>query len=234
MLLYKIDVNVPIIMSPNEKCFFNEMRMKRTVLFYSIRPKLTAGIPSLKELVEFIATTWDELEPQIANASTVEEVLNVVQSHCTIVNVSYVKLIAEFFKVDEVVTEIETFSQEVNNRCEGLLLKYCMNESFRDGYLHQLKCNTIEFFLSWDPSEKELKDISSILWKAFDKYASNIKISNIREGNSIIVVCHAPHTMMAMLMMRAKRNIDILVKEGVMSLFVGHYTVLDHKSKEQV
>ena len=106
---------------------------------------------------------------------------------------------------------------------------------FKQGLDDQLKCNTIRFTLDWKPSERKFKDIKGVLWKAFGKKAAkNVKVVLVKTTNSIALICHAPYTMMTMLMMRAKRNIHVLIEEGVMSLFVGYYTVLDHRTHEQV
>lgn len=218
-------------MSPNEREFFNDMNLKKINLVEKIKPML-AHIP-LVELKTFFKK-YDALKPIISNIETADEVIDEVQNHCTITDVSYLKNAAKFFKIDEVLDHIKTFSQEVDDCCEGLLIEYCMHQSFRNTRYFQLTCNTIKFVLQWDPSKREMNDIRGILWKTFQCNAKDIQVVGFTKGNSIVISCYAPQSLMTLLMMRAKKNLEFLEEEGVMSLFVGYYTVLDHKSKEQV
>ncbi|XP_019858256.1 PREDICTED: uncharacterized protein LOC109586504 [Amphimedon queenslandica] len=89
------------------------------------------------------------------------------------------------------------------------------------------------FVLKWNPSEHSLSSIRALLWKTFKD--NQVEVVVIKEGNSIIVTCYAPHYLMESLLVTARDNVDLLKEMGLISLTIGYYTVYDeHGIDEEV
>ncbi|XP_019850766.1 PREDICTED: ranBP-type and C3HC4-type zinc finger-containing protein 1-like [Amphimedon queenslandica] len=88
-----------------------------------------------------------------------------------------------------------------------------------------LTCETIKFVLKWNPSKHSLSNIKALLSKTFKD--NQVEVVVIKEGNSIIVTCYAPHYLMESLLVTARDNIDMLKEMGLISLTIGYYTVYD-------
>ena len=208
------------------------MRADLTIFFHTIKPKLEAKIISKEDLKQFLELSYDNLVPRISQVDTIGEILDVVLQECTITRIQYLEGIIKCFKVTDAEGDISDYHKYIEEQCSQLSIKCIERHHLRSPQSSRLICNTIKFIVRWEPTEKQLKDIEGVLWKAFEDMADDVQVDTVDKVNSIAIICYAPHTMMAMLMMRAKRNIDVLIEEGVMSLFVGYYTILDHTSKE--
>ena len=157
-----------------------------------------------------------------------------VVQECTITRIQYLEGIAKRFKVTDAEGDISDYHKHVEEQCSQLSIKCIERHHLRSPQSSRLICNTIKFIVRWEVTERQLKDVEGVLWKAFGDMAEDVQVDTVKKVNSFAIICYAPHTMMAMLMVRARDNIDVLIEEGVMSLFVGYYTVLDHTSREQV
>ena len=157
-----------------------------------------------------------------------------VVQECTITRIQYLKGIVKRFKVTDAEGDISDYHKHVEKQCSQLSIECIERHHLRSPQSSRLICNTIKFIVKWNPTKTQLKDIEGVLSKAFENMAEDVQVDTVEKANSFAIVCYAPHTMMAMLMVRARDNIDVLIEEGVMSLFVGYYTVLDHTSREQV
>ena len=177
---------------------------------------------------------FDELQPLLLEASTVSDVLKILCRECTIVDISYLEALIQHFNIDDAKEDIQEYQQMIEDKCHKLPLHVCLDQEFKEPFLTQLQRNTIIFILEWEPTERYLKDIKGLLSKAFGKMAKVVKVIKVERDNSIKVVCYAPQEMMTELMTRAKENIDTLEKQGVLSLCMGYYTILDHKSRDKV
>ncbi|XP_019858261.1 PREDICTED: uncharacterized protein LOC109586506 [Amphimedon queenslandica] len=64
---------------------------------------------------------------------------------------------------------------------------------------------------------------------------NQVEVVVIKEGNSIIVTCYAPHYLMESLLVTARDSVDMLKEMGLISLTIGYYTVYDeHAIDEEV
>lgn len=232
---YLVAFEDTVFLSPNEEEVFVRMRAKLTRVFLEVQELIIERNIILTALVRFSRLTFDTLlRPKLTLAESIEDALEILLDECTIMNISYLEEVVKFFEIDEASALLQKYKEEVERECNDLPLKMSLDHLFKQGLDHQLKNNTIKFVLNWKPEERKFKDIKSVLWKAFGEAAKNVKVIVAKTTNSIAIICYAPHTMMTYLMMRAKSNIDVLIEEGVMSLFVGYYTVLDHRTPEQV
>lgn len=195
---------------------------------------MKAKIPSTEDLKEYLELAHENLTPLISKAETVDEILKIVIKECSVTNICYLDGIVEQFKASNVEEDISKYKQFVEEKCTCLPIEFIEQHHLRSLSSSRLIRDKIEFIVCWEPKEKQLKDIEGILWKAFGEMVEVVHVDTAKKVNSIAIICYAPHSMMTFLMMRAKRNLDILQDMGVMSLFVGYYTLLDHKSQEQV
>ena len=227
-------LNLEIHLSPNDESIFIKLRQKLTKFYLKIKPKLLAKITSKEHLREYLELSYEHLVPLISQADTVDEMLKVVLRECTVTRIQYLEGLVEHFDVTEAKSDVSDYHNDIKKECSELPIQIIQRHHLRSLQSSRLICNTIKFIVSWEPQEKQLKDIEGVLWKAFEDRAEVVQVDTVKKVNSFAIICYAPHTMMAMLMVRAKDNIDVLIEEGVMSLFVGYYTVLDHTSREQV
>ena len=177
---------------------------------------------------ECLELSYEHLVPLISQADTVDEMLKIVLKECSVTNIAYLEAIIEHFEVTEAESDVSDYHEHIKKQCSHLPIENIEKHHLRSPQSSRLICNTIKFIVNWKTQEKQLKDIEGVLWKAFGDMAAVVQVDTVKKVNSFAIICYAPHTMMAMLMVRARDNIDVLIEEGVMSLFVGYYTVLDH------
>ena len=79
-----------------------------------------------------------------------------------------------------------------------------------------------------------LSDIRHLLTKAFEDTVNTIQVRAIKEGNSIIVTCYAPHHMMDILLVTAEENIILLKELGLVKLTIGYHTIYDKHQRDKV
>ncbi|XP_019853513.1 PREDICTED: uncharacterized protein LOC109582894 [Amphimedon queenslandica] len=127
---------------------------------------------------------------------------------------------------------ILAYQTHLDEFCENKLTMFC-DHPLKRLSSSLLTCETIKFVLKWNPSEHSLSSIRALLWKTFKD--NQVEVVVIKEGNSIIVTCYAPHYLMESLLVTARDNVDMLKEMGLISLTIGYYTVYDeHAIDEEV
>ena len=189
---------------------------------------------SLKELKKFLGRCFRELKPQLSVAESFDDVMEVVEEKCTVVNIRCLETIIDHYNVQEAQVHITTYKSEVDKLCEEIKLSVCQKENFMTGPSSLLKCETIKFVLEWETDKHTFNEIRGLLWKAFGKMAKRVLVKHIDEGNSIIVTCYAPENAINILLMEAQKNLHILIKMGVIKLTIAFHTVWDERSKDKV
>ena len=211
------------------------MRVAFGKLIHTVAPLIEAGIPSLKELKTYLRRCFRELKPQLSIAESFDDVMELVEDKCTIINVCCLEAIVDEYNITEAKQYITEFKKAVNTFCEEVKLSVCCKESFkRILSSHPLTCETIEFVLEWKTDEYTLSDIKHLMSKAFEDSANTIQVRLINEGNSIIVTCYAPHHMMDILLVTAKENLGLLKEMGLSKLTIGYHTIYDKHQRDKV
>ena len=211
------------------------MRVTFGNLIEAVVPLIEKGIPSLEELKRYLRRCFRELKPQLAIAESFDNVMELVEDKCTIINVCCVEAIVDHYNITEAKKHITQFKVTVDAFCENIKLSICCKESFkRISSSHHLICETVEFVLEWKTDEHTLNDIRVLLSKAFEDLVNSVQVRIIREGNSIIVTCYAPHHMMEFLFLTAVENLDLLKEIGLMRLTIGHDTIYDKHKRDKV
>ena len=214
---------------------FDQMRMKFGKLVYTVAPLIAKGIPSLQELKTYLCRCFRELRPQLATAESLDDVMDLVQDKCTIINICCLEEIVDQYDITEAKAHITNYNTLVDEFCEKIKADVCCNQSFTiTSSSHQLTCETIVFVLEWKTDEHTLFDIRGLLSKAFKDMAKSVQVKAVNEGNSIIVTCYAPQSLIDLLLMTAKENLDLLKQLGVIKLTIGYHTIYDKCQRDKV
>ena len=214
---------------------FDEIRAKFGILIHTVAPLIESAVmPKLKEFKTFLRRCFPELKPQLSTAESFDDVMDIVQEKCTMINVACLKEVVNHYKIEEAISHITTYKNEVETFCEEIKLSVCINENITTNPSLVLKCETIEFVLEWKQEEHSLNDIEVLLKKAFEGMAKRVQVRYVKEGNSIIVTCYAPRHIMDILLMKAEKNLDILRGIGLIKLSIGYCTVWNERTRDKV
>ena len=211
------------------------MRVKFGNLIEAVEPVIAKGIPSLEELKKYLRRCFRELKPQLSLAESFDDVMELVENKCTIINVCCLEAIVDHYNITDAKRHITEFKTTVDTFCEEVKLSVCCKESFKRILPSRLlTCETIEFVLEWKTDEHTLNDIRDLLSKAFENLVGNVQIRVIMEGNSIIITCYAPHHMMDILLVTTKENLGLLKEMGLLKLTLGYYIIYDKHQRDKV
>ena len=181
----------------------------------------------MDELKCFFADSYPHLKTEITHSRSINDVLNVVRDHCTLIDISCLEGIVERYDIKEAQTHIQTYKNVVQSFCMETKACLCLNETFKENKSHPLlKCETANFLLDWDPTNYTLQDIRDIIAESVEE---NVQIRVIREGNSIIVTCFFPLSLTMSIIARVQETLEELKKKGLLQLTVGYCTIYDHR-----
>ena len=224
-----------ISLQPTYQYDFDQMRVAFGKLIHTVAPLIEAGIPSLKELKTYLRRCFRELKPQLSLAESFDDVMELVEDKCTIINVYCLEAIVDEYNIKTASKYIVEFKLAIDAFCEKVKLKVCCKESFKQvSSTHQLICETIEFVLEWKTDEHSLNDIRELLAKAFEDLVNSVQVRAINEGNSIIITCYAPHYMMDVLLVTAKEKLSLLKEMRLIKLTIGYCTIYDKRQRDKV
>ena len=180
----------------------------------------------------FFADSYPHLKTEIIHSKSIDDVLNVVRDHCTLINISCLEGIVERFNIKEAETYIQKYKDFVQSFCEKTKACLCLNETFKCSKSHSLlKGETAVFVLDWDPTNYTVQDIRDIIAESVE---GNVDICVIRKGKSIIVTCSFPIWLTTSIIVRAQETLESVKKKGLLQLTVGHYTIYDHHIRDKV
>ncbi|XP_003390803.2 PREDICTED: uncharacterized protein LOC100632849 [Amphimedon queenslandica] len=229
--------NIPVSASDGELFFnaahqsmFDEIRGSFGILIDEIIPLVSQSIPSAAKMKSFLQLSFPELSAELSNADSIEGIMNVVVKKCRINNISKLKTIVKRFKITEAKPLISKYEKEVKTVCGSLKDYLSQNQPE-----HFFICETIRFTLGWEPEENSLDDIRNLLEEAFKELNKRIIVRSIHRGNSIIIICYAPHHLLAALFLEAQDNLTVLIKDfHLIRLTIGHHTVYNKRIKNKV
>ena len=179
--------------------------------------------PSVDDIKQFLEYCDSSLKAKLAEISTLKEVIRVIRDNCSLINIVILEAVVEQFEITGAQKHIDNYKDSISDFSKNLSVCLCLNESF-DTVKNSppLKCETATYTLDWEPDEHKLKDITDILSKSSGKH---VKLIRIKEGNSITVTCTFPHSLTGAIITKVMANIDILIKNGLISLTIGYCTV---------
>ena len=97
-----------------------------------------------------------------------------------------------------------------------------------------LKCETAIFVLEWNPDETSLADIKNLLSITFERLNKRVKVIVIKEGNSITVICTFSFNLTALLISKAQETLELVKKEGLIRMTIGHCIIYDRYKRNEV
>ena len=204
-------------------------------LIFAVTPLIKAVIPSLDDLKMYLRRCFQELRSQLSIAKSFDDVMDLVQDKCTIINICCLEAVVNHYNITEAKSHIAEFKMAVDTFCETVKVNICLKQNFKlVSHSHHLICETIEFVLEWEVDKYTLKHIKDLLSKAFEDMAESVQVRAINEGNSIIVTCYAPHYMMDILLVTANENLDLLKEMGLLKLTIGYHTIYDKCQRDKV
>ena len=200
-----------------------------------VSPLIEAGIPTLNELIRYLWRCFQDMRPNLTRAESFDDVMELVQDKCTIINVCCLEAIINHYNITAAKQHIEEFKTAVDTFCENIKTDICLKQNFKiASFSHHLTCETIEFVLEWKADEYTLSDIKHLLSKAFGDMAKSVLVRDINDGNSIIVTCYAPLSLMDFLLTAAERNLSLLKANGMIKLTFGYHTIYDKRQRDEV
>ena len=181
------------------------------------------------DLKQYLCSRFPDLETDVQDADTTNDVMKVVCNECTLAEYSYLEKIADRFGLQEAKKSIEHYHSTLDDFCKHTLEEHSYARSFRVDHPEPIlpSPNKIEitFKLEWNATKKSLKDIRDVLRMVFGDLTDRVQIVVIKDG-SVVVVCWAPQYLMSELVELAKSKLDQLKEVGVVELTVGHYIKL--------
>ena len=226
-------------LSPTFQHAFDEMRGKFGEFFHTVVPLIKSAVlpPSsfmfarkaslLKEFRKFLGRCFRELKPQLSISKSFDDIMEIVEERCTIINIVCLKTIINHYNIEKAKTCAEAYQLEVDKFCENVKISVCESKDFTTSPSSLLKCESIEFVLEWRTDEHSLKEIEELLWKAFGSMAKRVLVKQAKKGNSIIVTCYAPRNIMDLFQLEAEKNLDQLKQMRVTKLTIGYHIVWD-------
>ena len=212
---------------------FGSIRKEFGLAFSRVREAINASPPPLDTLKRFVTDSYSHLKSQVFCSNSVDDILDVVNDHCTLIDINSLEGIVEQFKIKQAETHIQAYKNIVRSFCKETKACLCLNENFKITKTPSLlRCETIEFVLDWDPKSCTLKDIKDILSESLKM---NVQIRYIGEGNSIIVICFFPLSPAILIIIaKAQESLEVLKKKGLLKLTVGYCTIYDKCKRDEV
>ena len=84
----------------------------------TVAPLIAKSIPSLQELKTYLRRCFRELKPQLTVAESFDDVMDLVEEKCTIINVACLEGIINHYKIEEAKAHVTTYKSAVNTFCD--------------------------------------------------------------------------------------------------------------------
>ena len=178
---------------------------------------------------------FPELKPELSNAKTMNDILDIVRDKCTLINISYLEVVVDQFNIEDAKAYIEEYKDIVDKFSQKVAIKLCLGERFQiKQSLYPLKCETAKFVLDWNPDNTTLNDVRNILAVSFQKLEKSVKIDVIKKGNSITVTCSFPLHLLVRLIGIAQETVELVKKRRLIRLIIGPCIIWDINIRDQV
>ena len=188
--------------------------------------------PPLDNLKQFLFDDYSHLIPQLAHANSIDDVLDVVRDHCTLINISCLESVVKRFEIKEAEKYIQSYKEIVQSFSRQTTASFCLNTRFKVTTTPSLlRCETIVFILDWDPRDCTLADIKDVLLESLE---SDVEIQYINKGHSIIVTCFFPLGLATTLIAKAQETLDFVKKRGLLMLTISDCIIYDKRRTEMV
>lgn len=183
---------------------------------------------------KYLERCFPELKLELYHTKSFDDVINIATKKCTIIDIVCLETIVDHFNIKVAVDHIIAYKTAIDLFCDDVKLSVCCNESFKTASLDLLTCETIQFILDWEADKFTLRDIKTLLIKAFKEFGKNIQVITIKEECSITIICYASHDIMDILMMEGQKNLHLMRDMGLIKLTVGYFTIWDKYKRDKV
>ena len=214
--------------SENYQPQFEEKRDELKILIADVRQILEDNEISLKAL-KFFLNLYQELRKDVRAAQSLEDVMTTVYDYTSLINTKYLKAIAKNFKLqDKIDPLIKTFDDSIIVFCKMIPIKHIYGQDFmKHSHKNLQESEEVKFVLEWDGDETTLRDIQSLLKKAFRDEARHVMLKVVNEGNSIIFFCYAPPHLHEELKRLVTDNERDLRNMKVLSVSIGGFEIIE-------
>ena len=223
---------IPFLIPQELDPVFGNIRKKFGIMFNKIREVINASPPPLDKLKRYLSDSYSHFKAEITHCESVDDVLDVVIGHCTLINIRCLEGIVERYDIKEAKECIQEYEDYVKIFCKETRASLCLNGSFEVIKIYSLlKCETAIFVFDQDPEDYTLKDIQDIIAKSVG-YIVQIRV--IRKGQSIIVTCFFPLSLTMLLISKAQETLEEVKNKGLINLTVGYCTIYDKRQRDKV
>ena len=91
-------------------------------LFVDVAPLIEKSIPSLQSLKRFLEDGYSELHPRLSTAESFDDVMELIEEKCTIINICCLELIVERYNIEKAKEHIKAYKSNVVQFCEEIKL----------------------------------------------------------------------------------------------------------------
>ena len=209
---------------------FGSIKEEFALTFSNIKDAIKENGPPLDELKQFLKDGYSHLESQIVDCDTIDKILDVVNKHCTVIDLSLLNGIVRRFDIKNAKEPIQKYKDKLQLFLKETKASLCLGESFKIKKTPLLQSETAVFVLNWNPLTCTLEDIEEIVSESL---GIDVKIYYVQEGTSIIITCFFPLHLTSLIIMKAQKSLELLKKKGLMKLTIGYCVIFD-KTKDKV
>ena len=159
---------------------FDQIKVTFMNLIVTVASLIADGIPSLQDLKTYLRMCFFELIPQLSQAESFDDVMDLVQDKCTIINIGCLEGIVNQYYITEAKHHITNYKEVVDSFCKNIKANLCAELEIDLPYP-----GTIEFILEWEVNEHTLHQIQDLLSKAFRDMANKVIVRVINEDKLI-------------------------------------------------
>ena len=228
-LLYFLAVEIPIYQSMSKE--FTSIRTSLGSMIYDVCEAIEKAQPDIEKMKRLIGSCNHDLKPKLAECHNISDILSVAEEECSLTDVNLLETVVKKFNVKEAEKYIEEYKATLKEFLENTPIAHSLKEKFDAVKTHPLlKCETVTYTFDWRPDEKKLSEIREILSELSGKF---VRIGYIDEGNSIVVTCSFPYSLLGVLIARVMENLQLLKDKGLIKLTIGYWTVWEKEKTSQ-
>ena len=230
---YLIHIVIAEIFVPrNTRPTFHLMRIKFGTTFNKVRDAIKETPLTAEKLKYYLLDCYPDLTPQLSHPSinTIDRILDIIKEKCTLIDIYILEAIAERFDIKEAKTYIKDYKDAIDEFCRTVSTRLCLQESL-EVTKSSLNCETAKFVLEWDPDKTSLADIENLLSVAFERLNKRVKVIVVGKGNSIIVTCTFPVSLLGPIIAKAQETLELVKKKGLIKLIIGYYIIYDKEDE---
>ena len=214
---------------------FHTMRLKFGTTFNKIRNAIKQASVTVEDLSGFLRDCYPDLTYLLEGSAnnSIDDVLDIVKGKCTLIDVCVLVAIADRFNV-MAGTYIRDYEDAIDEFCHTVTIRLCLDKCLEVSKSSPLKCETAKFVLEWDPDQTSLADIKNLLSVAFERLRKRVKIIIVNEGNSIIVTCSFPYSLLGQLIVKAQETLEFVKRNGLIRLSISYCVIYDKYERDEV